>query len=306
MTSPLPRVSVVIPTALRRPALLERALASVRDQRGVDLDVVVVADKAPHVPAPDLGPDVRVVVLDGPRGGSAARNRGVAAARNEWVALLDDDDTWEPDKLARQYAEASRRGPRTIVSSRFRFYVDGRPRSVLPQHAFRPGDDVSEWAFCRRTPFAGRGMVQTSTILASAELLRECPFAERRTGQDIDWVLRATRRHGAELVQLEEPLARYYIDTDRDRVSGNGTWRDNLRYAETNPDLFTPASAAGLLLTVGAKKQGARRESPSLVRSAFRVGRPRASDLLGAAIVWLSPGPLRSDVRRLVTASPHA
>jgi glycosyltransferase involved in cell wall biosynthesis len=95
----------VIPTRDRR----HRVRLSVRcaiDQRDVDLEVIVVDDGS----AEELGttieevldPRVRVLRNQRPLGESAARNRGIEAARGTWVAFLDDDDLWAPDKLALQ------------------------------------------------------------------------------------------------------------------------------------------------------------------------------------------------------------
>jgi len=100
-----PVVSVVIPT-YRRPALLTRAIASVLAQTSGDLEVLVV-DDGPSDPAADVvrrAGDVRLRYLrhDATRGAGAARNTGLRDARGEFVAFLDDDDTWLPSKLARQ------------------------------------------------------------------------------------------------------------------------------------------------------------------------------------------------------------
>ena len=63
--------------------------------------VVVDGDVDGTVPAiRDAFPDVRVLVGDG-SGAAAARNRGVASSRGDWVTFLDDDDLWHRDKLAR-------------------------------------------------------------------------------------------------------------------------------------------------------------------------------------------------------------
>jgi glycosyltransferase involved in cell wall biosynthesis len=104
-------VSVVVPTR-NRSALLSLALASVLRQRGVEIEVIVVdeasSDGTAEVLAAAAAGDARLRVVrhDTPRGVSAARNRGAAEARGEWVAFLDDDDLWAPDKLARQLDSA--------------------------------------------------------------------------------------------------------------------------------------------------------------------------------------------------------
>jgi len=106
-------VSVIIPTR-NRSKLLEASLRSVLWQRNVDLETIVVddgsTDDTPSV-LRSLGDRIRVVRHDRSQGVSAARNRGIAEARGEWVAFLDDDDLWAPDKLELQL-QALRRADR--------------------------------------------------------------------------------------------------------------------------------------------------------------------------------------------------
>jgi glycosyltransferase involved in cell wall biosynthesis len=109
----MPEVSVVVPTR-DRSRLLALTLRSVLWQRGVDFEVVVVddgsADDTAEVVAALADPRLRLVRHDSPQGVSAARNRGIAEASGTWVAFLDDDDLWAPDKLARQLQAAHRSG----------------------------------------------------------------------------------------------------------------------------------------------------------------------------------------------------
>lgn len=100
-------ISVVIPTKNRR-TLLQRAVRSVLAQEGVEVQLVVVDDGSTDQSAEAilaLGHDrVQVVSLPTSGGVGAARNAGVARADGRWLAFLDDDDVWAPEKLARQMA----------------------------------------------------------------------------------------------------------------------------------------------------------------------------------------------------------
>lgn len=101
-------VSVVIP-AYNRAALLPRALRSVARQTYADYELIVVddgsTDETPAVveefarTSPVKPTYIRV---DRNQGGAAARNAGVRAAQGRYIALLDADDEWRPEKLARQ------------------------------------------------------------------------------------------------------------------------------------------------------------------------------------------------------------
>jgi glycosyltransferase involved in cell wall biosynthesis len=109
----VPVVSVVIPTRDRRD-LLRAAISSVLGQSGVDLEVLVVDDGSSDGTAgmiTGLGDGrVRLLRREGAGGVSAARNRGIAEATGGWIALMDDDDLWAPDKLARQLDTADAAG----------------------------------------------------------------------------------------------------------------------------------------------------------------------------------------------------
>jgi len=103
----LPLISVIIPT-YNRAALLRRAIDSVYAQEGVgelfDVEVLVIddgsTDTTPTVASSYEG--LRYIRPSTNKGTSGARNVGLDAAVGEYVAFLDDDDSWLPWKLRRQ------------------------------------------------------------------------------------------------------------------------------------------------------------------------------------------------------------
>jgi glycosyltransferase involved in cell wall biosynthesis len=108
-----PTVSIVIPTHDRRELLL-RTIRSVLAQEALDFEVLVVDDGSTDgtADAVRLLNDRRVHVLrnERPVRVAAARNIGAEAAIGSWIAFLDDDDLWSPEKLRRQLAAAEQTG----------------------------------------------------------------------------------------------------------------------------------------------------------------------------------------------------
>ncbi len=100
-----PTVSVVLPT-YKRMHLVRRAVHSALWQTFGDLEVIVVDDASPDVTAEVVrqvdDPRLRYVRHETNRGLAAARNTGIAHARGAYIAFLDDDDLWLPDKLEKQ------------------------------------------------------------------------------------------------------------------------------------------------------------------------------------------------------------
>lgn len=108
---PMPAVSIIIPAYNAR-AFLADAIQSVLRQTCDDYELIVVDDGSADDTAAIASsfPRVQCVRQDN-AGVSAARNRGATKARGEFIAFLDADDIWHPDKLARQLA-AMRAHPR--------------------------------------------------------------------------------------------------------------------------------------------------------------------------------------------------
>ena len=113
MARSAPDISIVIPTR-NRWGRLSTTLAGALRQEEVELEVVVVDDGSTDVTPLRLArisdDRLRVIRHAERRGVSTSRNEAIAAARGAWVAFLDDDDLWAPDKLAKQLAAASEAG----------------------------------------------------------------------------------------------------------------------------------------------------------------------------------------------------
>ncbi len=141
MSFPVPRISIVIPTFNRR-RQLATALESALAQTWEDREIVVVDDGSTDHTIEGLAlywNRIRYHRQEN-RGAAAAQNQGWRLARGEWVAILADDDLWEPRKLERQVEALDRFGDRfgaCFTNCRF----TGNPflrDSAFDQAGFRP------------------------------------------------------------------------------------------------------------------------------------------------------------------------
>ena len=107
----MPEISVIVPT-YGIPDRLIRTVNSVLEQTYEDLELIVVDDNNPETEARKqtasimrefIEKDHRVVYLqhEDNKNGSAARNTGIKAAKGKYISLLDSDDEYTPDRLAK-------------------------------------------------------------------------------------------------------------------------------------------------------------------------------------------------------------
>jgi glycosyltransferase involved in cell wall biosynthesis len=127
-----PRTSVII-TSYNYARYLPTAMASVLTQTDRDLELIVVDDSSSDdsVALARACADSRVRVIVQPhRGLGAARNTGIRSARGLYIAFLDADDVWAPDKLARQCDLLERQPDVGLVYTRFGIIdAEGRRQS---------------------------------------------------------------------------------------------------------------------------------------------------------------------------------
>ena len=194
MTSMAPVVSVVIPT-YKHEAFVVRALESVWAQTFTDYEIIVVNDGSPDSTARVLAPYVRsgqvAHYIEQPNAGQgAARNRGIAAAQGMFIALLDDDDAFPPDKLAWQVA-ALQAHPEAGVVYGYPVPVDAQNDLVAP---LDPYGHPLPWPYTAPTgnvyaPMTERcWLVSPGQALVRRQLLGETPFDPTLRGCD-DWDL---------------------------------------------------------------------------------------------------------------------
>ena len=149
-------VSVVIPT-YKRSVQLGRAVQSILDQTYKNVEVLIVDDNIPGdefsnalEEVKDSFKDERVQLIrqDKHINGAAARNAGIASARGEYIAFLDDDDWWEKEKIEHQLNYMNTYGQDWGgVSCLIRFYSHGKLRKVnIPYKEGYLSKDV----ICRR------------------------------------------------------------------------------------------------------------------------------------------------------------
>ena len=183
-------VSVIIPTR-NRSALLRYTLRSVLRQQDVDLDVIIIdegsTDDTPEMIGAFRDARIRYVRHEVPLGVSGARNRGITEARREWVAFLDDDDLWAPDKLSGQVRAAVDAGRDWVYTGSVNIAEDFR---VIYGRPPLPPDQVTSAVFRYNPIPAGASNV----MVRRATLLQAGPFDRRlRNTEDWDMWIRLSR-----------------------------------------------------------------------------------------------------------------
>lgn len=136
-------VSVIIPTFNRAQTLL-RALSSILYQTFFDYEIIVVDDGSSDDTPGRLAPfhdHIRCISHDHNLGVSAARNTGIKAANSPFIAFLDSDDYWLPQKLAAQAAFFNK-NPEAVACQTEEIWIRNGVR-VNPQRKHRkPSGDI--------------------------------------------------------------------------------------------------------------------------------------------------------------------
>lgn len=212
-------VSVVITTHKREPEMVERALKSVLSQTYKNMEVFVVDDSPADYPLRKAveamvtsysSQNVKYIPHEKCQGACVARNTGLAAAKGNYIAFLDDDDEWLPEKIEKQLSAfttekialvycGSNLNRDGVVTDRKTEFVSG---SIYHKLILRN--------FIGSTSFP---LLRTQALRAAGGF-----DPQMQSAQDYDVWLRLAEKY--EVAYVDEPLVTYYIH-DGEQITRN-------------------------------------------------------------------------------------
>ena len=280
-----PSVTAIIPTR-DRPEMLRRAVLSVLGQRYEgDIECLVIFDRqepaGPDVVMPgnrvlNIGRNVRTPGLAG------TRNSGALIATGEYLAFLDDDDEWHPDKLRRQM-EAMRREPgASMATCGIVLASGGKTHTRVPRGSSVTLDDLTT---------SRRAEVHSSTLLMRRDrFVDEIGLIDEEIpgsyGEDYDVLLRAAKI--APLVAVTEPLVtvNWTVSYFNDRWQ---TMVEAIHYhLEKHPELKTPRNLSRMYgrLAFAHAASGEARQARSWARRSIALNWRQPRGYLSYLVSW--------------------
>jgi glycosyltransferase involved in cell wall biosynthesis len=292
------RISVVI-AAYNAAGLLEQTLASVAAQTLAPDEVIVVDDGSTDDTAKRAENFGARVISTPNRGVSAARNTGIASATGDWVALLDADDLWHPEKLARQ-AHALTLAPdvAAVACDLYQFRGDGevtlpsliasrraRYDALTPQLLQRDVGRLDGMGL--RLMSIGMAFFPSTLLVRRDLALATGGFDEdMRRCEDYEFLLRVLAR--GDLLVVDAPLLGYRIHSTSLSNNAEGMNSGLISIAERlsrHPERYAP----------GAAQAFASRERLALIENAgFRI---KQGDAGGARTLLARAGEIERDPR---------
>ena len=219
----MPRISVIIPVYNRR-QLIGRAIRSVLAQTYKEYEILVIDDASTDGSAAavrdEFGNAVRLIEMETNQGVSAARNLAINRAKGEWLAFLDSDDEWLPEKLDRQMWALAE--THLQVCHTEEIWIRNGVRVNACKHHKKYGGEI----FFRALPLC---VMSPSSIVIHRDVFNTIGLFDEQllACEDYDLFLRLTCRYPVHF--LEEPLilkygghadqlSRAHIAMDRFRV----------------------------------------------------------------------------------------
>lgn len=212
-----PFFTVVIPTH-NRSNFLKRAIVSVLNQTFDDFEIIVVDDHSTDDTASAVSSffdhRIQYVINHRTKGACGARNVGIFLAKGKWVAFLDDDDIWLPEKLKAQSELARNLNESAgLICTDYAIFKEKGQRPRIYKN--RP----SGWI--RDKLLYGGSIGCLSTVCVRTEILRAIEGFDERfpSNQDQDLWLRVAEV--SKFAHVPKTLVCFMQDRRKDRIGRN-------------------------------------------------------------------------------------
>ena len=265
------KVDVIIPT-YNRSEFLRSAITSVLNQTFQDFEIIVVddcsEDDTPNVIKHFRNHKIRSIRHGMNQGEGRARNTGVLNSNAEYVAFLDDDDEWVPEKLAIQIETMRKASDQTGVVYGTILRKSGDSEERLPRECAKKSGRVLH-------SLLEGNLVGTPVAMVKGELLRKVGGFDTSLRSIEDWDLFLRLSEVCDFEFIDRVLC---VSTElRDSVNAStDRWIDSLaKFLEKHKALYARNRRAlmGFYLEIGRVhlRRGEGRKGKEFVKKAFRA-----------------------------------
>ena len=200
------KVSVIIPTYNSAHFIIE-AVDSVLAQTFTDFEVLVIddgsKDNTKEVLTEKYGNSIQYFYKEN-GGVSKARNFGIEKAKGKYVAFLDSDDAWIPEKLEKQIAALEKISENKACYSSF-YLCDENLNPGEINRSERKADALTDLLLI------GNVVATPSTVIAEKELFQQVGGFDYELSQCADWEMWIRLATKTEFIYIDEPLLKYRI-----------------------------------------------------------------------------------------------
>lgn len=300
------KVSVIMPV-FNVEAFVAEAVRSVLDQTFTDFELIIVDDVSPDdsiaICESFNDPRVRIVRHEVNRGLAGARNTGILHARGRYLAFLDSDDFWHPEKLARHVAHLDARPEVGVSFSRSAFVdADGKPTNCYQMPKL---SDISPGHYLCRNPI-GNGSAPVIRREVFTELQfdadmhgrHHAPFFDEtlRRSEDIECWIRIVLTTHWTIEGLPEALTYY-------RLNAGGLSASLLKQLESWEEVIEKTRAYAPDFVARWERPARAYQLRYLARQAIRLRDGRMATRLLHQAIRTDPSILRAETgRTLLTA----
>lgn len=178
----VPLVSVIITSMGKE--ILKRSIKSVLEQTYTNIEIIVVVDDS-LLFTDNITKNVKVISACEAHNANKSRNIGIGEAKGEYIALLDDDDLWHPDKIRNQVEQMKSAHKKGYYFS----YVQTAliKQGVIDAHAYLKRGIKKNEKILNHFFGYSKGFIQSSSFFGDSQLFKINRFDEKVTKHQ-DWI----------------------------------------------------------------------------------------------------------------------
>lgn len=290
-------ISTIIPT-YNGARYLRATIDSVLAQRHPSIEVIVVDDASTDGTVElirSYGDSVRLVQNKVSRGTAAARNSGLRASSGEWIALLDHDDLWLPERLERQVKMLREEPNLDVLFAAIRFFDSADGRTL---DRYFPGEALNVH------DILGHKVLTVQTLLMRRSALEAVGgFDESLRGTD-DWDLSIRLANKYRLRGVDTVLADVRIHAGQQGAAPELMFENSMRVLRKHGKGNLHGRCGDCRRAIRHTRRVLRKEYyqrlATQAGAAWRAGRGMRSIALRTLALWRYPEAIARVPRRLV------